>query len=144
MVTAESCTAGLVASRLGAVAGVSDVLLGGVVSYADAVKADLLDVPADLLERHGAVSAPVAAAMAEGARRALHADVAVSVTGIAGPGGGTATKPVGLVFVHAAGPDGARAVELRLRGDRQTIREWSATAALHLVRMLLESGPDPA
>ena len=142
LATAESCTAGLVASRLGAVAGVSDVLLGGVVSYADAVKADLLDVPTALLERHGAVSAAVAAAMAEGARRTVGADLAVSVTGIAGPGGATPGKPVGLVFLHAAGPDGGRALERRFRGDRQTVREWSATAALHLVRALVEDGPD--
>ncbi len=140
--TAESCTAGLVAARMANVPGSSDVLVGGVVAYANRVKQDMLDVPAALLTEHGAVSAPVARAMAEGARRALGADVAVSVTGIAGPGGGSEAKPVGLVHLYAAGPDGGRALERRLPPIRETVREGSATAALHLVRLLLEDGPD--
>ena len=87
-----------------------------------------------MLERHGAVSAETAAAMAAGARARLGADVAVSVTGVAGPGGGTAEKPVGLVYLHAAGPDGARRAGSTFPGDREAIRARAAVAALHLVR----------
>lgn len=137
LATAESCTGGLIAARLTSVAGSSDVFLGGVVSYADAVKTGQLGVPADVLARYGAVSADTAAAMAEGARRALGADVAVAVTGIAGPGGGTPEKPVGLVFLHAAGPAGGLAARLQLPGDRATVRSRAAVAALHLLRRLL-------
>jgi nicotinamide-nucleotide amidase len=136
--TAESCTGGMVAARLTSVPGSSDVFLGGVVSYADAVKVGELGVPEELLRAHGAVSAEVAQAMARGARARLGLDVAVAVTGIAGPGGGTAEKPVGLVFVHAAGPGGAeRAGRLDYPGDRATIRTRAAVAALHLVRKLV-------
>ena len=103
LATAESCTGGLVAARLTSVPGSSDVFLGGVVSYANEVKTAALGVPEDVLAAHGAVSAETAAAMAEGARRRLDADVAVAVTGIAGPGGGSDEKPVGLVYVHASG-----------------------------------------
>jgi nicotinamide-nucleotide amidase len=106
LATAESCTGGLVAARLTDVPGSSRSFVGGVVAYADEVKQAELDVPGELLAEHGAVSAEVAAAMAEGARRRLDADVAVAVTGIAGPDGGTPEKPVGLVYLHAAGPDG--------------------------------------
>jgi nicotinamide-nucleotide amidase len=136
--TAESCTGGLVAARLTEVPGSSDAFLGGIVAYADAVKMGELDVPAEVLSRHGAVSAETAAAMAEGARARLGVDVAVSVTGIAGPGGGTDEKPVGLVHFHAAGPDGHRALRFELPGGRDWIRSRSAAAALHLVRRLLE------
>jgi nicotinamide-nucleotide amidase len=137
LATAESCTGGLVAARLTNVPGSSDVFLGGVVAYADAVKRAELGVPADVLEAHGAVSAETAAAMARGARERLRTDVAVSVTGVAGPGGGTAEKPVGLVYAHAAGPDGERAVDFSLRGDRESIRRRATATALHLVRRLL-------
>jgi nicotinamide-nucleotide amidase len=137
LATAESCTGGLVAARLTDVAGSSDVFLGGVVAYANDVKAEALGVPAATLERHGAVSAETAAAMAEGARRRLGADVAVSITGIAGPGGATAGKPVGLVYLHAAGPRGKRALRLDLPGDRETVRLRAAVASLHLVRGLV-------
>ena len=142
LATAESCTGGLVAARLTSVPGSSDVFLGAVVAYADEVKARELDVPAEVLERHGAVSAEAAAAMAAGARARLGADVAVSVTGVAGPGGGTPEKPVGLVYLHAEGPDGSLARRLDLPGDREAIRSRSAVAALHLVRMLLTRSPD--
>lgn len=136
--TAESCTGGLVAGRLTSIAGSSDVFRGALVAYDNGVKQALLGVPADLLETHGAVSAEVAAAMAQGARARLDVDVAVSVTGIAGPGGGTPEKPVGLVFFHAAGPAGDRTLRFELPGDREWIRARSAVAALHLVRRLLE------
>jgi nicotinamide-nucleotide amidase len=139
LATAESCTGGLVAARLTGVPGASDVFVGGVVAYANGVKEDELGVPRSVLERHGAVSAEVATAMAEGARKRLGADVAVAVTGVAGPGGGTEEKPVGLVFAHASGPDGAEARRSELPGAREMIRGRATAAALHLVRRLLES-----
>ena len=135
--TAESCTGGLVAARLTAVPGASDVFRGSIVAYADEVKAHELGVPEAVLAKHGAVSAAVAEAMARGARERLGVDVAVSVTGVAGPGGGTAEKPVGLVYLHAAGPDGELSAEFDLPGDRDAIRGRSAVSALHLVRRLL-------
>jgi nicotinamide-nucleotide amidase len=135
--TAESCTGGLVAARLTSVPGSSDVFRGAVVAYDDEVKTDRLGVSQELLAEHGAVSEPVAAAMAAGAAHALGVDVAVSVTGIAGPGGGTAEKPVGLVFLHAHTPDGGRGLRIELPGDRDTIRRRSTVAALHLLRRLL-------
>ena len=120
--TAESCTGGLVAARLTSVPGSSTSFVGGVVSYADEVKRSELDVPEELLATHGAVSAEVAAAMAEGARRRLGADAAVAVTGVAGPDGGTPEKPVGRVYLHAVGPDGAVTRMLDLPGQREQIR----------------------
>ena len=137
LATAESCTGGLVAARLTSVPGSSDVFLGAVVAYADAVKAAELGVARGLLERYGAVSAEVAAAMAAGARERLHAALAVAVTGVAGPGGGTEEKPVGLVYLHVEGPDGSLARELDLSGEREAIRQRATVAALHLVRTLL-------
>jgi nicotinamide-nucleotide amidase len=142
LATAESCTGGLVAARLTSVPGSSDVFLGAVVAYADEVKEHELAVPAEVLERHGSVSAEAAAAMAAGARARLGADVAVSVTGVAGPGGGTPEKPVGLVYLHAEGPDGSVARRLDFPGDREAIRSRAAVAALHLVRMLLARSRD--
>ena len=135
--TAESCTGGLVAARLTSVAGSSDVFVGGVVAYEDRIKAQRLGVEAETLERYGAVSAETAAAMARGAVNALAADVTVSVTGVAGPGGGTAEKPVGLVYLHARGPRDSQAIELRLPGDRGAVRRRAAASALHLLRRLL-------
>ena len=137
LATAESCTGGLVAARLTSVPGSSDVFVGGVVAYANEVKLAELDVSAEVLERHGAVSAEAAAAMADGTRRRYRADVAVSVTGIAGPGGGTPEKPVGLVYVHAAGPDEREAVELSIPGDREAVRARATVTALHALRRLL-------
>ena len=139
LATAESCTGGMVAARITAVPGASDVYVGSVVAYADRVKTTELGVPAELVEEHGAVSAEAAAAMAAGARERLGADVAVAVTGVAGPGGGTVGKPVGLVFAHAAGPSGELAVRTELPGDREMIRGRATAASLHLVRRLLES-----
>ena len=135
--TAESCTGGLVAGRLTSIAGASDVFHGGIVAYDDDVKVEALGVPPELLAAHGAVSAEVARAMADGARARLGVDVAVSVTGIAGPGGGTPEKPVGLVFLHVAGPEGETSLRIELPGGREWIRARSAVAALHLVRRLL-------
>jgi nicotinamide-nucleotide amidase len=135
--TAESCTGGLVAARLTDVPGSSDVFRGAVVAYANEVKERELGVPASLIAEHGAVSAEVAAAMARGARSTLGADVAVAVTGVAGPGGGSEEKPVGLAFLHAAGPDGELARRLDFPGDRETIRLRATVAALHLVRTLV-------
>jgi competence/damage-inducible protein CinA-like protein len=143
LATAESCTGGMVAARLTDVAGASDVFLGSIVAYADGVKAGSLDVPSSVLAEHGAVSAEAAAAMADGVRSRLGADIGVAVTGIAGPGGGSPEKPVGLVFAHATGPDGDRAVRTELPGDRAMIRGRATAAALHLVRRLLESRHTP-
>ena len=135
--TAESCTGGLVASRLTDVPGSSDVFRGAIVAYGNEVNAAQLGVPEPVLAAHGAVSEETAAAMAHGARERLGVDVAVSVTGIAGPDGGTEEKPVGLVFLHAAGPDGELALRLDFPGDRETIRQRATVAALHLVRRLV-------
>jgi len=142
--TAESCTGGLVAARLTSIPGSSDVVLGGLVAYANEVKERELGVPAALLVEHGAVSAEVAEAMARGARDRLRADVAVSVTGVAGPGGGTDEKPVGLVYCHASGPDGELGREFNFPGDRAAIRARSVVIALHLVRTLLTKAYAPA
>jgi len=136
--TAESCTGGLVAGRLTAVPGSSDVFRGGVVAYEDEIKHGLLGVPEDMLRTYGAVSAEVAAAMTAGARERLGVDVAVSVTGIAGPGGGTPEKPVGLVFLHAASPADERAVKIEIPGEREWVRARATATALHLVRRLLD------
>lgn len=134
--TGESCTAGLVAARLTDVAGASAVLRGGTVAYANDIKVSALGVPEALLERHGAVSAEVAEALAEGARRTFGADVGVGVTGIAGPGGATPEKPVGLVHLCVVAPDGRlERMERRFPGQRDTVRQLSAAAALHLVRI---------
>jgi nicotinamide-nucleotide amidase len=142
MATAESCTGGMVAARLTGVAGASGEFVGGVVAYSNEVKVSELGVPERLLEEFGAVSPEVAAAMARGARERLGADVAVSVTGIAGPDGGTPEKPVGLVYLHAEGPDGGQGREFSFPGDRASIRARSAVGALHLVRRLLTQSPD--
>jgi nicotinamide-nucleotide amidase len=137
LATAESCTGGLVAARLTSIPGSSDVVIGGVVAYANAVKERELGVAASLLAEHGAVSAQAAEAMARGVRERLRADVAVSVTGVAGPDGGTEEKPVGLVYCHAEGPDGGLGREFNFPGDRAAIRARSVVIALHLVRTLL-------
>jgi nicotinamide-nucleotide amidase len=142
--TAESCTGGLVAERLTTIPGSSDAFVGGIVAYADAVKQSELAVPADVLREHGAVSAETAAAMARGVRKRLGADVGLAVTGIAGPGGGTPDKPVGLVYVHVETPDASRGVDFSYPADRESIRRRAAIAVLHLARRLLsQSRHDP-
>jgi nicotinamide-nucleotide amidase len=135
--TAESCTGGLVSARLTNVPGSSDVFRGGVVAYDDEVKIAALGVPRDVLERHGAVSPETADAMARGALEDFGADVAVSVTGVAGPGGGSPEKPVGLVYLHAVTPGASHGIELRLPGNRDAVRRRAAVSALHLLRRLL-------
>ena len=136
--TAESCSGGLLAARLTERPGASDFVAGGVVAYSNVAKTALLGVGADLIERHGAVSGEVAEAMADGALERFGAQVAISVTGIAGPGGGTDEKPVGTVFwcaKRAGGEPLLRSVQLP--GDRAEIRDRSTTVALHLLRRLL-------
>lgn len=132
--TAESCTGGMIAARLTDRAGSSAHVVGGVVSYANEVKIGLLDVPAAMIAEHGAVSEPVAARMAEGALHRVGADVAVSTSGVAGPGGGTESKPVGTVcfgIAVAGRPTVART--LRLPGDRASVRALSVTVAMHML-----------
>lgn len=136
--TAESCTGGLLAARLTELPGASAYVRGAIVAYDNAVKVAQAAVPAELIERHGAVSVEVARALADGARTQLGADIGVGVTGVAGPGGGTAEKPVGLVCLSAAGPDGAALTRaVNLPGGRADVRERATTVALHLVRRLL-------
>jgi nicotinamide-nucleotide amidase len=128
--TAESCTGGWISMELTAIAGSSDWFDRGFVTYSNEAKRELLDVGADLLERHGAVSEAVALAMAEGALRHSGADLSVSVTGIAGPGGGTAAKPVGTVCFGWSGLGETQAVTRRFAGDRESVRRQSVAAAL--------------
>jgi nicotinamide-nucleotide amidase len=139
LATAESCTGGMVAARLTGIPGSSEVFRGAIVAYANGVKQAELGVPPEVLETHGAVSAEAALAMAEGARERLGVDVAVSVTGIAGPDGGTPEKPVGLVHYAAVGPESTLVHEFSVPGDRDAIRSRSTVMALHLVRRLLTS-----
>lgn len=134
LATAESCTGGLVSQRLTRVPGASSALLGGAVVYANALKVSLAGVPEALLIAHGAVSEPVARALAEGIRARAQATWGVSTTGIAGPGGGTPEKPVGLVWIAVAGPDRTEARELRLGGEREQIQAGAAAHALELLR----------
>jgi len=136
--TAESCTAGLLAARLTDRPGSSDYVMGGVVSYSNEAKAQLLGVDPALIETHGAVSEPVAEAMAAGALERFGADTAVAITGIAGPGGGTAEKPVGTVCFTVKLADGSTDTRtLRLPGNRSDIRERSTTVAMHLLHRAL-------
>lgn len=134
LAVAESCTGGGLGARITSVAGSSDVFIGGAISYANAVKQELLGVSERTLDRYGAVSEPTAREMAEGARHTFGADWAVSITGIAGPGGGTPEKPVGLVFIGVAGPDGTAVEEQCFRGSRENVRQRSAQFALIQLR----------
>lgn len=139
--TAESCTGGLVAGALTAIAGSSAVVDRGFVTYSNQAKAEMLGVPSETIEAHGAVSEPVARAMAAGARVTAGVDLAVSITGIAGPGGGSAEKPVGLVHLGCAGPDGV-VHEVRRFGDigRERVRLESMRVALGLLLKACEAG----
>jgi nicotinamide-nucleotide amidase len=140
--TAESCTGGLMAARLTERAGSSDYVKGAVVAYSDDVKTAAAGVPAELIKRHGAVSGEVAEALADGARDRLGADVGIGITGIAGPGGGSPEKPVGLVWLSVATPGAAGQTSrltrsVNLPGGRADVRDRSTTVALHLVRRAL-------
>jgi nicotinamide-nucleotide amidase len=143
--TAESCTAGLLAGRLTELPGSSAYVAGGVVVYSDAAKTALAGVDPELIATHGAVSPEVALALAEGALARLGADVGVGITGIAGPGGGTPDKPVGLVCFSVAARDGRRlGLREQIPGGRADVRDRSTTVALHLVRRLLAGAGDRA
>lgn len=131
--TAESCTGGGVGSAITAVSGSSAVFAGGVISYSNEVKRDVLGVSADILQNVGAVSSETAAQMAEGARRLLKTDLAVSLTGIAGPDGGSEEKPVGLVWFGLATKDGVRTEKCIFRGDRAQVRAQAVTHALGML-----------
>lgn len=140
--TAESCTGGGIAYAITQLAGSSDYLMGGFVTYSNEAKEQLLGVGRETLERVGAVSEQCAAEMAAGARRALGVDVAIASTGIAGPGGATPRKPVGLVYVAVAGPDGVEVRQLSLSGNRATIMRESIREALTLaVRLTGDTSP---
>ena len=130
---AESCTGGLVADAITDIPGSSGYFLGGVVSYADSAKTALLDVPTEVLEAHGAVSAQVGRAMAEGARERFSADLAAAVTGVAGPDGGSEAKPVGLTYVAVAAAQGVDIRRFVWNGDRSANKEASAAAVLEIL-----------
>lgn len=133
LVTAESCTGGGIGSALTAIPGSSEVYKGGIISYTNWVKHNLLSVPQEMLDTLGAVSAPVAEAMARGARLALQADVAVSVTGLAGPGGDEFGNPVGLVFIGLSDEKQTISRRFQFSGDREQVRRQAVRAALELV-----------
>jgi nicotinamide-nucleotide amidase len=134
LATAESCTGGMVAAALTDIAGASDVVERGFVTYSNRAKSELLGVPRELIEKHGAVSAETAAAMAEGALAKAPVDIAVAVTGIAGPSGGTKDKPVGLVYFGVARSGGKTLTERQIfKGDRADIRRAATARALQLL-----------
>lgn len=133
LATAESCSGGLISHRITNVSGSSRYFLGGVVSYSNGAKVKLLNVRPESLESYGAVSEQVAREMAEGARNFFGADLALAVTGIAGPGGGTAEKPVGLVYMAVASTSGTKVDHRHFRGDRESIKAQTADHALNLL-----------
>jgi nicotinamide-nucleotide amidase len=137
LAVAESCTGGLISQRITSVPGASRSFLGGVVVYSDEFKTSFADVPAKLIAKHGAVSAEVAKALAEGIRARTGATLGLGVTGIAGPTGATDSKPVGLVYVAVSDAQGTNAIDRTFRGDRERVREWAAQLALDLVRRRL-------
>jgi nicotinamide-nucleotide amidase len=137
LAVAESCTGGLISQRITSVPGASRSFLGGVVVYSDDFKTSFADVPAKLIAKHGAVSAEVAKALADGIRTRTGATLGLGVTGIAGPTGATDSKPVGLVYVAVSDAQGTNAIDRTFRGDRERVREWAAQLALDLVRRRL-------
>jgi nicotinamide-nucleotide amidase len=137
LAVAESCTGGMVAERITSVAGSSRFFLGGAVVYSDDLKTLFVDVPPLMIEAHGAVSKEVALALAENIREICNADIGLGITGIAGPGGGTAEKPVGLVYIAVSDGNRNEVVQRRFPGDRERIRRWASQQALDLVRRLL-------
>ena len=139
---AESCTGGLLASRITDVPGASDYFLGGVVAYQNEVKEKLLAIPKEILVADGAVSEKTACGMARGCRKLFGSDIGVSITGIAGPTGGTDKKPIGLVYVAVEGPPGGRCERFLWEGNRASNKEHSVRAALEMVLALLnDDGP---
>jgi nicotinamide-nucleotide amidase len=134
---AESCTGGLIAQRLTSISGSSRAFLGGAVVYSNALKVDFAGVPEELLDDYGAVSSQVAEALAEGIRRRTRSSIGVGVTGVAGPGGGTEEKPVGLVYIAVADGKSTSVVERRFSGDRERIRWFASQQALDLIRRKL-------
>jgi nicotinamide-nucleotide amidase len=134
LAAAESCTGGLLAERITSISGSSRYFVGGAVVYSNELKTQFADVPAELIAKHGAVSREVAASMAEGIRKRCKATLGVSITGVAGPTGGTAEKPVGLVYVGLASEGGTEVVERKFPGDRKRIRWFSSQQALDMVR----------
>jgi nicotinamide-nucleotide amidase len=134
---AESCTGGMVAERLTSVAGSSRYFVGGMVVYSNELKTKLADVPALLIEEYGAVSREVAAALAEGVRDRCNSTIGMGITGVAGPTGGSAEKPVGLVFHAIADEDGTDVVERLFTGDRQRVRRFASQQALDMIRRKL-------
>ncbi len=137
LAVAESCTGGLLGERITSVAGSSRYFAGGAIVYSNAVKTELAGVPADMIERHGAVSREVAAALAEGIRYRCEATLGIGITGVAGPSGGTPEKPVGLVFHALASASGTEVIERNFPGDRKRIRWFATTLALDMVRKKL-------
>ena len=133
LAVAESCTGGMVGEWISAVPGSSDYFLGGVISYDNSLKEGLLGVPHEVIREHGAVSAESALVMAKGVRALVRADIAVSVTGVAGPGGGSVEKPVGLTYIGIAGPHIERVERHIWAGDRHGNREQSARRALEMI-----------
>ncbi len=142
LAVAESCTGGLLGGRLTDVAGSSAYFLGGVIAYDDSVKIALLNVPAALIVEHGAVSDASAGVMATGVRSLVKADIGISITGVAGPGGGSAEKPVGTTYVGLAGPEGVRVKCFLWQGDRSSNREQSVQAALDMLVDYLRGMPE--
>ncbi len=137
LAVAESCTGGLIAQRVTSVPGASRSFLGGVVAYSDALKTSLAGVPAQLIARHGAVSAEVAKALADGIRKRTGATIGLGVTGIAGPTGATESKPIGLVHIAVSDAQSTDAIDRTFRGDRERVRQWAAQLALDLIRKRL-------
>jgi nicotinamide-nucleotide amidase len=137
LAVAESCTGGLLGERITSVGGSSRYFAGGAIVYSNTVKTELAGVPADMIERHGAVSREVAAALAEGIRYRLEATLGIGITGVAGPAGGTREKPVGLVFHALASANGTEVIERNFPGDRKRIRWFATTLALDMVRRKL-------
>lgn len=138
LTTAESCTGGLIAHRITNVSGSSNYFERGFITYSNEAKMEMLKVPEDVLIAHGAVSEPCARAMAEGARKTAGSEVGLSVTGIAGPSGGTPEKPVGTVFMALSLPSGTRCNRFQFQGGRIRIKEQTADAALEMLREALQ------
>jgi nicotinamide-nucleotide amidase len=143
LAVAESCTGGLLAARITAVSGSSEYFLGGVVCYSNAVKQSAVGVSAELLAAQGAVSAEVAEALANGIRTRMNATFGIGITGIAGPGGGTRQKPVGLVYLALAGPKQTDVLERRYWGEREVVRRQATQTALDMLRRALLHAPAP-